>query len=125
MVYAHDSTGINVEKRTLAGHSYLYHKLFHLLRQPQTSVIILAYFSTVFRAAHYPLYVRIWRYLPCGRWKKHTAPLKIAETVAPAVMSTDVQFQVGKIRPRRPTSPLLGHFRPFLANRIRSADGSI
>ena len=57
--------------------------------------------------------------------EKTTAPLKIAETVVPAVMSTDVQFQVGKIRPRRPTSPLLGHFRPFLSNRIRSADGSI
>jgi hypothetical protein len=57
--------------------------------------------------------------------EKTTAPLKIAETVALAVMSTVVKFQVGKIRPRRPTSPLLGHFRPFLANRIRSADGSI
>ena len=79
----------------------------------------LSYFSTVFRVAHYPLKVRIWRYLPCGRWKKHAAPLKIAEIIAPAVMSTVVKFQVGKIRPRRPTSPLLGHFRPFLANRIQ------
>ena len=35
------------------GHSYLYHNLFHLQKQPQTSVIKLAYFSTVSCAAHY------------------------------------------------------------------------
>ena len=92
--------------------SYFDHNLFHLLGQPQTSVIILAYFSTVFHPAHSSLNVRIWRFLPCGRRKKHTLPLKITESIAPAVSSTVVKFQVGKICPRRPTSPLLGHFRP-------------